>query len=133
MLKSLPKTRGSAIVFEKRQSLLEYETQGAYNMSDQATTLRIKPLGDRILVKREEEDSTSRGGIILPDTAKKKQDRAEVLALGTGKRDKDGQVLPFEVKVGDTVLIDKYAGQELTIDGEEYVIVQESEVMAVLK
>ncbi|AUS60089.1 co-chaperone GroES [Chlamydia abortus] len=129
----MPKTWGSAIVFEKRQSLLEYETQGAYNMSDQATTLRIKPLGDRILVKREEEDSTPRGGIILPDTAKKKQDRAEVLALGTGKRDKDGQVLPFEVKVGDTVLIDKYAGQELTIDGEEYVIVQESEVMAVLK
>ncbi|AFS22163.1 co-chaperone GroES [Chlamydia psittaci] len=101
-------------------------------MSDQATTFRIKPLGDRILVKREEEDSTSHGGIILPDTAKKKQDRAQVLALGTGKRDKDGQVLPFEVKVGDTVLIDKYAGQELTMDGEDYVIVQESEVMAVL-
>ncbi|MEF9497528.1 co-chaperone GroES [Chlamydia sp. 04-14] len=102
-------------------------------MSDQATALRIKPLGDRILVKREEEDSTALGGIILPDTAKKKQDRAEVLALGTGKRDKDGNTLPFEVAVGDTVLIDKYAGQELTIEGEEYVIVQESEVMAVLK
>ncbi|BAE81138.1 heat shock protein HSP10 subunit [Chlamydia felis Fe/C-56] len=101
-------------------------------MSDQATALKIKPLGDRILVKREEEDTTSHGGIILPDTAKKKQDRAEVLALGTGKRDKDGQILPFEVKVGDIVLIDKYAGQELTIEGEEYVIVQESEVMAVL-
>ncbi|EPP34309.1 10 kDa chaperonin [Chlamydia ibidis] len=102
-------------------------------MSDQATTLRIKPLGDRILLKREEEDSTARGGIILPDTAKKKQDRAEVLVLGTGKRNKDGEVEPFEVQVGDTVLIDKYAGQELTIDGEEYVIVQASEIMAVLK
>ena len=93
-------------------------------MSDQATTLKIKPLGDRILVKREEEASTARGGIILPDTAKKKQDRAEVLALGTGKKDDNGQQLPFEVQVGDVVLIDKYSGQELTIDGEEYVIVQ---------
>lgn len=102
-------------------------------MSEQATSLGIRPLGDRILVKREEEVSTARGGIILPDTAKKKQDRAEVLALGSGKKDKDGNVEPFEMKVGDIVLIDKYAGQELTIDGEEYVIVQASEVMAVLE
>ncbi|AHK63282.1 10 kDa chaperonin [Chlamydia avium] len=102
-------------------------------MCDQATTLKIKPLGDRILVKREEESSTARGGIILPDTAKKKQDRAEVLVLGSGKRDKDGNILPFEVEVGDIVLIDKYAGQELTIEGEEYVIVPASEIMAVLK
>lgn len=102
-------------------------------MSDQATTLKIKPLGDRILVKREEEASTARGGIILPDTAKKKQDRAEVLALGTGKKDDKGQQLPFEVQVGNIVLIDKYSGQELTIEGEEYVIVQMSEVIAVLQ
>ncbi|AEB41934.1 co-chaperone GroES [Chlamydia pecorum] len=102
-------------------------------MSDQATILRIQPLGDRILVKREEEDASTRGGIILPDTAKKKQDRAEVLVLGTGKRNDDGQVLPFEVKVGDTILMDKYAGQEITIDGEEYVILQSSEIMAILK
>lgn len=101
-------------------------------MSDQATILRIQPLGDRILVKREE-DASTRGGIILPDTAKKKQDRAEVLVLGTGKRNDDGQVLPFEVKVGDTILMDKYAGQEITIDGEEYVILQSSEIMAILK
>lgn len=102
-------------------------------MSDQATILRIQPLGDRILVKREEEDASTRGGIILPDTAKKKQDRAEVLVLGTGKRNDDGQVLPFEVKVGDTILMDKYAGQEITINGEEYVILQSSEIMAILK
>ena len=102
-------------------------------MSDQATTLKIKPLGDRILVKREEEASTASGGIILPDTAKKKQDRAEVLALGTGKKDDKGQQLPFEVQVGDIVLIDKYSGQELTVEGEEYVIVQMSEVIAVLQ
>ncbi|AAD18288.1 GroES [Chlamydia pneumoniae TW-183] len=102
-------------------------------MSDQATTLRIKPLGDRILVKREEEEATARGGIILPDTAKKKQDRAEVLVLGTGKRTDDGTLLPFEVQVGDIILMDKYAGQEITIDDEEYVILQSSEIMAVLK
>ncbi|WP_201457013.1 co-chaperone GroES [Chlamydia sp. 17-3921] len=102
-------------------------------MSDQATTLRIQPLGDRILVKREEENSSTRGGIILPDTAKKKQDRAEVLVLGTGKRNDDGQILPFEVKVGDIVLMDKYAGQEITIDDEEFVILQSSEIIAILK
>ncbi|SPN73297.1 hypothetical protein,co-chaperonin GroES,Chaperonin 10 Kd subunit [Chlamydia serpentis] len=102
-------------------------------MSDQATTLRIKPLGDRILVKREEEEATARGGIILPDTAKRKQDRAEVLVLGTGKRTDDGTLLPFEVQVGDTILMDKYAGQEITIDDEEYVILQSNEIMAVLK
>ncbi|WP_100933977.1 co-chaperone GroES [Candidatus Chlamydia corallus] len=102
-------------------------------MSDQATTLRIKPLGDRILVKREEEEATARGGIILPDTAKKKQDRAEVLVLGTGKRTDDGTLLPFEVQVGDIILMDKYAGQEITIDDEEYVILQSNEIMAVLK
>lgn len=102
-------------------------------MSDQATALKIKPLGDRVLVKREEEDTTVRGGIILPDTAKKKQDRAEVIALGSGQKNKDGEVVPFEIQVGDIVLIDKYAGQELTIDGEEFVIVQSSEIMAVLQ
>ncbi len=102
-------------------------------MSEQAIALKIKPLGDRILVKREEEAAMARGGIILPDTAKKKQDRAEVLALGTGARDKDGNVIPFEMKVGDIVLIDKYAGQEVSINGEECVIVQTSEVMAILQ
>ncbi|ANH78914.1 co-chaperone GroES [Candidatus Chlamydia sanziniae] len=102
-------------------------------MSDQTTTLRIKPLGDRILIKREEEDATARGGIILPDTAKKKQDRAQVIVLGTGKRNDDGKVLPFEVEVGDIILMDKYAGQEVTIDDEEYVIIQSNEIMAVLK
>lgn len=117
----------------EQRGLIEYENTRSLNMSDQATTLKIKPLGDRILVKREEEASTARGGIILPDTAKKKQDRAEVLALGTGKKDDNGQQLPFEVQVGDVVLIDKYSGQELTIDGEEYVIVQMSEVIAVLQ
>lgn len=102
-------------------------------MTENTTAIKIKPLGDRVLVKREEEDSTVRGGIILPDTAKKKQDRAEVIALGTGQKNKDGDVVPFEVQVGDIVLIDKYAGQELTIDGEEFVIVQSNEIMAVLQ
>lgn len=102
-------------------------------MSDQATTLKIKPLGDRILVKREEEASTARGGIILPDTAKKNKTELKFWPWELVKKDDNGQQLPFEVQVGDIVLIDKYSGQELTVEGEEYVIVQMSEVIAVLQ
>lgn len=106
--------------------------EGEVRMSDQLTTLKLKPLGDRVLVKREEEEDAVRGGIILPDTAKKKQDKAVVVALGTGKRNDNGETIPFEVQVGDTVLMDKYAGQEVSVDGEEFVILQASEIMAVI-
>lgn len=101
-------------------------------MVNQAIAIKIKPIGDRVLVKREEEESAMKGGIILPDTAKKKQDRATVLALGSGKRSDDGSLLPFEVQVGDVILMDKYAGQEITIEGEEFVILQASEILAVI-
>lgn len=98
----------------------------------EAVAAKVRPVGNRILVKRMEEESAIKGGIILPDTAKTKQDRAIVLALGSGERNKDGDIVPFEIEIGDTVLIDKYAGQDITIDGQEFVIVTANEVLAIV-
>ncbi|NNE93248.1 MAG: co-chaperone GroES [Verrucomicrobiales bacterium] len=95
-----------------------------------ATT--ITPLGTRVLVKRiEEEEQKSEGGIFLPDTAKEKPQEAEVLALGNGKND-DGEVVEFSVKVGDKVLISKYGGTEVKIDGDECLILNESDILGIL-
>ena len=95
-----------------------------------ATT--IKPLGTRVLVKRiEDEEQKSDGGIFLPDTAKEKPQEAEVLALGNGKNE-DGETVEFSVSVGDKVLISKYGGTEVKIDGEELLILREDDVLAVL-
>ena len=92
----------------------------------------IKPLGQRVLVKRIEADAISAGGIVLPDTAKEKPQEAEVLSLGTGGRDEDGKLIEFTVKVGDKVLISKYGGTEVKIGGDECVIVNESDILGIL-
>ncbi|MCB1089464.1 MAG: co-chaperone GroES [Verrucomicrobiae bacterium] len=93
----------------------------------------IKPLGTRVLVKRiENEEQKSDGGIFLPDTAKEKPQEAEVVALGTGKND-EGEIIEFSVKVGDKVLISKYGGTEVKIDGQECVIVSESDILGILE
>lgn len=97
------------------------------------TTLRFKPLGGRVLIKRLEAEETLKGGIILPDSAKKKQETARVLAIGEGKRSESGKVEPIPVKVGDMVLLDKYSGQEITLDGEEYVIVRAEDIIAIVE
>ena len=89
----------------------------------------IKPLGQRVLVKRLEADAISAGGIVLPDTAKEKPQEAEVLALGTGGKDDNGKDIPFSVKVGDKVLISKYGGTEVKLDGEEVLIISESDIL----
>ena len=94
--------------------------------------MKIQPIGERILVKRVETE-TKKGGIIIPDTAKEKPMTAEVIALGTGKTDKDGKKVPFEVKKGDTVLIEKYSGTEVTIDDVEYILIREDGVLGILK
>lgn len=94
--------------------------------------LTVKPLGNRVLAKRLEQEETLKGGIILPDTAKKKQETAKVIALGTGKTTKDGHIIPIPVKVGDTILMDKYAGQEVTIEDEEYIIVNADDIVAIV-
>ena len=95
------------------------------------TTLR--PLGDRVLVQRLEQEETLKGGIIIPDSAKKKQESARVIAIGKGKMTKEGKLLPMPVKVGDLILMDKYGGQEVTIDDEEYTVLRADDVVAIIE
>jgi chaperonin GroES len=94
--------------------------------------LTLKPIGNRVVAKRLEQEETLKGGIILPDTAKKKQETAKVVAIGDGKSTKEGNLIPIPVQVGDTILMDKYAGQEVTIDDEEYVIVNADDIIAII-
>jgi chaperonin GroES len=94
--------------------------------------LNIKPLGDRILVEAVEEKEVKKGGIIIPDTAKEKPQEGIVRVLGTGKLDDEGKRIPFEVKVGDRVLVSKYGGTEIKIDGKEYKIFGSDDLVAIL-
>ena len=95
--------------------------------------MNIKPLGQRVLVKREEAESKTAGGLFLPDTAKEKPQQAIVMAIGTGGRDKDGKEIPFNVAVNDKVLITKFGGTEIVVDGETLTIINESDILAVIK
>lgn len=97
-----------------------------------ATKTKLRPLHDRILVKRLEEGEVRRGGIIIPDTAKEKPQQGKVIAVGKGKTKDDGKILPLDVKEGDVILFGKYSGQEIKLDGEEVLIMREEEVLAVL-
>lgn len=97
------------------------------------TTTNLKPLADRVLLKRLEAEETLKGGIILPDTAKKKQEQAEVISVGPGLKDKNGNTIEIPVKVGDVVLIEKYAGQEITLDDQEYVISKATDIIAIVE
>lgn len=94
--------------------------------------MKIQPLGDRVLVEPLEEKETSKGGIIIPDTAKEKPQEGKVVALGTGKLDDDGKKIAFNVKKGDRVLMPKYGGTEVKIDDKEYQIVREEDILAVI-
>ncbi|HLH37471.1 MAG TPA: co-chaperone GroES [Alloacidobacterium sp.] len=96
-----------------------------------ATT--FTPLHDRILVRRVDEGETVRGGIIIPDTAKEKPQEGEVIAVGKGKSNDEGKLFPLDVKAGDRILFGKYSGTEIKIDGEEYLIMREEEVLGILK
>lgn len=93
----------------------------------------LRPLGNRVLLQRLDAEEQLKGGILLPDTAKKKQEKARVIAVGSGKYDKNGNLVPITVKVGDIVLIDKYSGQEVTIDDCEYVIVRSEDLIAIVE
>ncbi len=95
--------------------------------------MNVRPLHDRVLAIRREHEEEVRGGIIIPDTAKEKPQEAEVAAVGPGKLDNDGNRQPMDVKAGDRVLIGKYSGSEIKIDGEEYVILREDEILAVIE
>jgi chaperonin GroES len=93
--------------------------------------MNVRPFRDRVLVKRIEAQEQRIGGIIVPDTAKEKPQQAEVIAVGNGRRNDDGKAVPLDVKVGDHVLIGKYSGTEIKLDGEEYLIVREDEILGV--
>jgi len=95
--------------------------------------MKIKPLGDRVVVKALEAKEQTKGGILLPDTAKEKPQEAEVVAVGTGKKTEDGKVLPLSVKVGDKVLYGKYSGTEISLDGEEYLIIKEDDILGIVE
>ena len=94
--------------------------------------MKIRPLHDRVLVKRIEAEEKTSGGLIIPDTAKEKPIQAQVVAVGAGKRDKDGNIHALEVKAGDRVLFSKYSGTEVKLDGEEHLIMREDDLLAVL-
>jgi chaperonin GroES len=94
--------------------------------------VKVRPLGDRVLARRMEPAEEVRGGIIIPDTAKEKPMEAEIVAIGQGKRLDDGSRAPFEVSIGDTVLIGKYAGVEIKFDNQEYLILKEDEILGIV-
>ena len=95
--------------------------------------MKVRPLHDRIIIERIDEGEQKVGGIIIPDTAKEKPMQGKVIAVGKGRVEKDGKVTPLDVKDGDTILFGKYSGQEIKIDGEDYLIMREDEVLAVLE
>jgi chaperonin GroES len=95
--------------------------------------VKFQPLGNRVLLRRLEHEEKLKGGIILPDNVKKKQEQAEVIAVGAGKKDKSGQLIAIPVKVGDIVLIEKYSGQEVTLNDQEYVIAKADDLIAIIE
>ncbi|MFH1241466.1 MAG: co-chaperone GroES [Pseudomonadota bacterium] len=95
--------------------------------------MKVRPLHDRVIVKRVKEEEKTKGGIIIPDTAKEKPVEGKVIAVGDGKVQEDGKKLPLEVKAGDRVLFGKYAGTEIQIDGEEHLIMREDDIIAIVK
>jgi chaperonin GroES len=95
--------------------------------------MKLRPLQDRILVKRLEEESKTAGGIFIPDTAKEKPQKGEIVAVGKGKKTDDGKVIPLDVKVGDQVLFGKYAGTEIKVEGQDYLIMREDDILGVIE
>ena len=95
--------------------------------------MNLRPLHDRILIKRIEEKEAVKGGIIIPDTAKEKPQEGEVIAIGNGKKTEDGNIIPLDVKAGDRILFGKYSGAEIKMDGQEFLILREEEVLGVIE
>ena len=95
--------------------------------------MTVRPLHDRLLIKRIEEQESVKGGIIIPDTAKEKPQEGEIVAVGGGKKTEDGKVIPLDVKKGDRILFGKYSGTEIKLEGDEYVILREDEVLGVFE
>ena len=102
-------------------------------MAKKKKEMGVRPLNDKILLKRIKAEETSKGGIVLPDTAKEKPKEGEIVAVGDGKRNDKGKRTPFQVKVGDRVLFTSYSGTEIKISGEEYIVMTEEDILAVLE
>ena len=94
--------------------------------------MKIKPLGDRVLVKRIKEEDKTKGGIIIPDTAKEKPQEGKVVAVGRGKVAEDGKLIPPEVRDGDKILFGKYSGSEIKLDGEEHIVLREDDILGII-
>ena len=107
---------------------LKYPNPRRYRMG-----MKFRPLHDRVVVRRVEEDTKTKGGIIIPDTAQEKPMQGEVIAVGPGARDESGKLVPLDVKAGDLVLFGKWSGTEVKIDGVEYLIMKESDIMGILE
>ncbi|MBA3237926.1 MAG: co-chaperone GroES [Parachlamydiaceae bacterium] len=107
--------------------------QRANPQSSTEPTMKLIPLGNRVLVSRLEAEEKLKGGIVLPDSAKKKQEQAKVIAIGTGKKDKNGNLIPIPVKLGDIILMEKYSGQDVTVSNEEFVIIKADDIMAIIE
>jgi chaperonin GroES len=95
--------------------------------------MNLRPLQDRIIVKRVEEESKTAGGLFIPETAKEKPQRGKIVAVGNGKKTEDGKVLPLDVKVGDVVLFGKYAGTEIKVDNDDFLMMREDDILAVVE
>ena len=95
--------------------------------------MKIRPLQDRVIVKRIAEEETTKGGIIIPDTAKEKPQEGKIIAVGKGKANDDGKVVPLDVKVGDKILFGKYSGSEIKLNGEEHLIMREEDILGVVE
>ncbi|HEX9024123.1 MAG TPA: co-chaperone GroES [Geobacteraceae bacterium] len=95
--------------------------------------MKLRPLQDRILVKRIEEEAKTAGGIYIPDTAKEKPQMGQIVSVGNGKKTEDGKVIPVDVKAGDQILFGKYAGTEVKVEGEEYIIMREDDILGVIE
>jgi chaperonin GroES len=109
------------------------QTQMTQKQNDKQGKIQLRPLGNRVLVRRLEQEEKLKGGILLPDTAKKKQEQAEVVAIGTGKKDKNGNLIPIPVKVGDIILMEKYSGQEVNLNDQDYVILRADDLIAIVE
>lgn len=96
-------------------------------------TVKFHPLQDRVLVQRTKSDAQVKGGLVLPESAKKKQETAQVIAVGPGKTDQNGKKVPVSVQIGQTILMDKYSGQDLTLNDEDFVVVRASDIIAIVE
>jgi chaperonin GroES len=134
--KSRPWTADSETLFPPRGAVgFDSETIETKQQNKNAimASTNLKPLGDRVLVEAIEEKEVKKGGIIIPDTAKEKPMESVIIALGTGKTDDNGKKVPFEVKKGDRVLVSKYGGTEIKLDGKEYKILNSDDILAVIE